>query len=83
MAVNIKQKEFTALIEQGRVSAHVKTCKNGTSQLEMSGLEPLFANEKRTFANQDELNEFLLEISDCITVLKQIENFVSQELAFK
>lgn len=83
MAVTIKQTLLTAVVEQGHLKCEVTTNKNGTRTSTVTGLEPLIKSETMTFETQEDFDKFLLELSDCMTVIKQVQDFVTSNLAFK
>lgn len=83
MAVTIKQTLLTAIVEQGHLRAEVTTNRNGTREATVTGLSPVIPEQTMTFNSQEELDKFLLQISDSITVLKQVQEFVTQNLTFK
>jgi len=83
MAVTIKNTQLTAFIEQGQLKAEVHTERNGTRRISVKGLAPIISEETHTFENQDQLDIFILEISNAVTVLKQLEQFATDQLTFK
>lgn len=83
MAITIKQTLLTAVVEQGHLKAEVTTNRNGTREATVKGLHPVIGEETMTFEKQEDLDQFLLKLSNAQTVLKQVQEFVTENLTFK